>query len=257
MKLLLTGTMLILISSSPVFAMTEAIFTSVSGKVEIKGHKGHMLRIAEKNTTVVEGERITTGPHSQAQLQFFDGSQMIVSPGTDFWLEKLQKPAANDKVLQFKLEFGKLVAKVQKLISAKSSFEIDAGGVACGVRGTEYSMFYDPKSGKVDVLVLDGTVWATGNGQTQTLGAGQGGSFINGKWNPPAPPPPTGGRQGFIYSNPFYGFHGFGTDDFDNHLTDLGKGCPGVAGTVGDNNIAGAGAHNLVLQLRFPQFLAP
>ena len=262
MKRIFVLSIFVLLSAGRLWAVTEAIFTSVTGKVEIKGHAGHMLRLAQKDTTVVEGERIVAGPDAQATLQTFDGSEIKVSPNTDFWLEKLQQPSPNEKILQFKLELGKLLAKVTKLISAKSAFEISAGGVVCGVRGTEYSMFYNPSTGKVDVLVLDGTVWATSNGQTQTLGPGQGGSFLNGKWDlhpPPSSgnPPPSSGNPhpGFIASNPFYGFNGFGTDDFNNHLTDLGGGSQGVAGRVGNDGIAGLGSHNLILQLGFPQYL--
>jgi hypothetical protein len=240
------------------WAMSEAIFTSVSGKVEIRGHKGHKLRLAQKDATLAEGERVVAGPNAQATLQAFDGSILTISPNTDFWLEKLEQPKPDEKILQFKLELGKLLAKVTKLISARSTFEISAGGVVCGVRGTEYSMAYDPSTGKVDLQVLDGTVWTTSGGQTREFHAGQGGTFLNGQWDHhPSPPPSTGNpRPGFISSNPFYGFNATGADELNNHLTDLPGGVKGVTGQVGTVGIAGSEAHNtLILQLGFPQYV--
>jgi hypothetical protein len=162
------------------WAVSEALFTSVTGKVEIKGHKGHMLRIAHKDVTVVEGERIITGANAQATLQTFDGSEIQISPNTDVWMEKLRKPDANDKVIQFKMEMGQLMAQVKHLFSAQSSFEISAGGVVCGVRGTQYQVKYDPSTHTVYLGVLDGTVYAGSNGQTRDYGKGSSEVFRNG-----------------------------------------------------------------------------
>ena len=55
MKRMVWLVMLALFTTGRLWAVTEAVFTSVTGKVEIRGHKGHMLRLAEKDSTVVEG----------------------------------------------------------------------------------------------------------------------------------------------------------------------------------------------------------
>ena len=114
---------------------TQGILTSVTGKVQIKGKDGKKPRTAKKDSTVVEGERIVTDPDAKATLQLFDGSELNISPKTDFQLTKMQKPSGDDKILQFKLFVGRLFAKVKKLSSSKSSFEVEAGGVVCGVSG--------------------------------------------------------------------------------------------------------------------------
>ncbi len=256
MKPIFLMTNILFIPAGILSAATEAIFTSVTGKVQIMGEKGHKSLAAQKDAAVVEGQRIVTGPAGQATLKTFDGSEIQISPNTDFRLEKLQQLGAKDKVIQFKLAVGKLFAQVNKLFSAKSSFEMEAGGVVCGVRGTQYSVFYDPSTGKVDVLVTEGTVWTTGNGQTHEFHGGQGGSFSNGNFNPP--PPPKGGTPGvgFISSNPFYGFNGTGKDDFNNSLTNLPGGIGGITGDIGNKGVAGLGGHVLLnLQLGFPQYL--
>ncbi len=260
---LTTLVLALLFPTAGLWAATNAVFTSVTGKVEVKDAQGKNTRAAEKDAAVVEGEHISAGPDSQATLQLFDGSKVDISPNTAFVLEKLQQPNLDDKVIQFKLELGKLFATVKRLATAKSSFEIEAGGVVCGVRGTQYWMEYNPSTGKVNVLVLDGTVWSTTNGQTQILHAGDGGSWDHGSWTPHPPPtggnpPPTTGNlhPGFIASNPFYGFNGNGSDDFNSHLTNLPSGLTGVTGTIGNTGVVGLAAHNnLNLQLKFPQYL--
>lgn len=261
---LTTLVLALLFPAAGLWAATNAVFTSVTGKVEVKDAQGKNTRAAEKDAAVVEGEHISAGPDSQATLRLFDGSKVDISPNTAFVLEKMQQPSLQDKVFQFKLELGKLFATVKKLASSKSSFEIEAGGVVCGVRGTEYTMEYNPSTGKVDVLVLTGTVWSTSNGQTQVLQGGQGGSWSHGSWTPHQPPtggnpPPTTNNDhhpGFIASNPFYGFNGTGSDDFNNHLTNLPSGLPGITGNLGNNGVAGLAAHvNLNIQLKFPQYL--
>ncbi len=122
----------------------QGVLTLVNGKVQIKSKSGKKTRTAKKNATVVEGERIVTGTSAQATLQLFDGSELSISPKTDFQLTKLQKPSAEDKVIQFKLFVGRLFASVKKLASSRSSFEIEAGGVVCGVRGTKFAFEFDP-----------------------------------------------------------------------------------------------------------------
>ena len=263
-RILLTTLILLAFTAKPWAATTSALFTSVTGKVKVKDAGGKKTRAAEKDASVVEGETITAGADAQATLRLFDGSELKVSPNTSLVLEKMQQPSLKDKVLRFKLELGKLFATVKKLASSKSSFEIESGGVVCGVRGTEYWMEYNPSTGKVDVFVTDGTVWSTDNGQTHVLQAGQGGTWVNGSWTPNQPsagnPPPGnnngGNHPGFIASNPFYGFNGTGQDDFTGPLSDLPNGINGVTGGITGDGVAGLGAHiNLGLQLGFPQYL--
>jgi hypothetical protein len=174
------------LAGSPVMAAThsnlnQGIFTSVSGKVEIKTKKGHKTKHARKDLTVFEGDRIITEDQSTATLRLFDGSSLDISPKTEFVLSKLQKPSPQDKILQFKLVVGKLLAAVEKLTSSKSSFEIEAGGVVCGVRGTKFSMETDGASKpQVQLHVFEGTVYSVdGKGNKFNFSAGSFVKFLN------------------------------------------------------------------------------
>jgi hypothetical protein len=225
MKRIFVLLILLLVPVGRLWAVTEGIFTSVTGKIEIKGHQGHMLRIAQKDTTVVEGERIVAGPDAQATLKTFDGSELTISPNTDFWLDKLQQPDPNNKVIQFKLLLGQLFAKVTKLVSAKSSFEINAGGVICGVRGTQYQVKYDPTTNTVYLGVVEGTVYTTSNGQTTDYGPGSSAVFHNGS-------PLTGGNNGIPVGNGNPGNNGQGNGEG----TGNGQGGYGFDGSLWDLN---------------------
>ena len=155
--------------------VNQGVFTSVTGKVQVKKKK--KSRQVHKDSTVKEGDRIVTGPKSSAVLRLFDGSELSISADSSLGLTKLQKPTETDKLMKFKLFVGRFLAKVQKLASAKSSFEVEAGGVVCGVRGTQFEMGFNPNTGKVGLDVTEGSVWVTSDGQTHTFGAGQQGVF--------------------------------------------------------------------------------
>lgn len=190
----------VLLTGTAVFAATpskptQGLFTSVSGTVKVTSKSGAKTRTAQKDSTVVEGEQIVTGKNSEATLHFFDGSDLNISPGTKLVLTKMQKSPTLDKILLFKLFVGNLLAKVQKLATSKSSFEIEAGGVVCGVRGTQFDYSYDPANQKVTVKVDDGKVWVDVNKNTYVFIGGQKGIFLNGIPDPTNPgQAPKGGK---------------------------------------------------------------
>lgn len=209
---------------------TQGFFTSVNGKVQVTSKSGDKTRIAQKDSTVVEGERILTDKDSKATLQLFDGSQLDINSNTDLALTKMQKPSSQDKILQFKLFVGNLLAKVKKLASSKSSFEIEAGGVVCGVRGTQYAYSFDPKTHNVTVHVDEGTVYLNSNGHTYLFTAGQTGIFTNGKPDPKNPgQSPSGGKQGG--GNPNNGDEGG-----NGSLSDLNRQFGQALAVNGDNS---------------------
>jgi hypothetical protein len=180
MKHILLLTLILLAPAGQLWAVTEAIFSSVSGKVVIKRQDGSILRAAEKDSAVVEGQRIVAGSDGRAILKTFDGSEIRISPNTDLVLKKLRKPQAKDKIIQFKLLMGQLLALVKPLLSSHSTFEIESGGVVCGVRGTRYQVKYEPSTHTVYLQVMEGTVYADSNGRKVDYGPGSSVVFHNG-----------------------------------------------------------------------------
>lgn len=168
----------------------KGTFLSVQGTVKVNGSQK-----AVAGAAVNPGDEVTTGPDGQAVLQFFDDSQITLKSGSDLKVDQLQKPSAADKMLRFKLFLGQLLAKVQKLASAKSSFEIEAGGVVCGVRGTEFSMNYDSHQDHLELHVVSGKVAAKAGGMERVFNAGETGVFLHGQPRDQQPGETTGPRE--------------------------------------------------------------
>ncbi len=158
---------------------TQAYFATVQGKVKILRPSQTEARNAHTHSKVNEGDRITTGKKSKATLVMFDGSELEIAPESSMTIAKLQKPSELDKILQFKLLVGHLLAKVKKLTSTQSSFEIQAGGVVCGVRGTEFAIQYLPKTHSLFVNVLEGSVYTRMGQKEITIAAGQRAHFTH------------------------------------------------------------------------------
>ncbi|GEM_PF-2477107 len=158
----------------------QGIFTQVQGDVQVRAGKNQKAEKAQKDLVVVEGDRIISRDNSSAVLRLFDGSEITISPQTDFVLSKLQRSPKKDKFLQFKLFVGKLAAEVKALTTAQSSFEIESGGVVCAVRGTQFTVDIDPRQHTVQLNVIEGTVWAKAKGgPEQIFTAGQQQLFTN------------------------------------------------------------------------------
>ncbi len=154
--------------------LIQATFSSVTGKVTLQGPNSKKKTTVHLNSTAREGDWVTTGKDSSATLVLFDGSQLQIGAQSSLVLSSLQKPSALDKVLKFRLWVGRILATVKKLTSAHSAFEISAGGVVCGVRGTVYSMLYQPEAQTLDLSVSEGTVFTQVNGGPATnITAGQ------------------------------------------------------------------------------------
>lgn len=247
---------------------SQGVLTSVNGKVEIQDRKS-ARRTAQNASLVAEGEKVITGVDSKATLRMFDGSELRIQPQTEFRVVKSQNPSGTEKVLKFRLLVGKVFASVKKLTSAKSSFEVEAGGVICGVRGTEYSVQYDPVTGKVNVQVMDGSVWTTANGKTFTFQGGQGGSFTNGHPDTDANGAGNGGQGGGSNGqgggstsqggpndfNPFYGFDGTsGESDPHASIADCSFGLDDITAGVGNDGRTNQSGQGLVLQFGFPEY---
>ena len=251
------------LSASAQVPFDQSHFISVSGKVTVS--HGKRSRKVHKNSTVNEGDTVATGKKSSAALRFFDGSEMKVMSNTRFTISKLAK-TSEDKIFNFNLAVGKLKAFVKKLTTSHSAFEIDAGGIVCGVRGTEYEVDFDPHQDKVDIVVTEGSVWAKSGGETYQYGAGGQGHFIGRKPNPgggqdqgskgpgkktqgSSTAQPPGPPDNFT---PFYGMGGNRPDPFQP-LTGGPPDINRITNKTGDDTLLGLGAHTLILQLKYPE----
>lgn len=162
----------------------SAVFVSVTGQVAVKSEQGES-RTAQKGSAALENERVITGKDGETSLKLFDGSSLELKPSTQLVVSSLRKPSDKEKVIRFLLESGGLRAMVEKLQTPYSLFEVEAGGVICGVRGTRFYMDYDADLEKLDLRVVEGTVYAKTGGKTYLYHAGEEMEFQKGQLRPP------------------------------------------------------------------------
>ena len=168
--------MLSLLYNVPLWAQdsaqaAELYLAQATGKVKVF-HEGK-LATAVPPQILVEQDRIVTAKNSKAYLEFQNGGIVEVGPSTDVTVSTLET-GGDDFKARFLLALGKLKAKVKKLTTASSSFEIQAGGVVAGVRGTVFGVDYDPAKKQVAAKTFEGTIFTQSGGKEQIINKGMG-----------------------------------------------------------------------------------
>ncbi len=158
----------------------NAAFLSVSGQVSVKNVQGS-IRKGAKDSEVYWGETVRVDQDSLAALRFFDGSNVEINPNSQLMITSMNHPTDQQKEIRLRLMAGWVLAKVEKLKTASSLFEIEAGGVVCGVRGTQFSVEYEPNQETVDLKVMEGTVYAKAQDKTYFLNGGDEIEFNHGQ----------------------------------------------------------------------------
>jgi hypothetical protein len=146
---------------SLVFAATQkAVFVEAKGKVVVV--KKGMESPAKIGTSVVEGDEIILrSGSSRAELKSDIGNVIRLRGNTHVKFEEMQKGVTSQQT-RLALIAGKVWASVTKLATKGSRFEIKAGGVVCGVRGTEFEGDYDSKKDKGKFKNHKGKIRVTG-----------------------------------------------------------------------------------------------
>jgi len=97
---------------------------------------------------------------SKVILKVSDGTEIRLKGRTRVHFVSLrQETAGSTKRIQVALLWGKFWAKVVKLASMESKFEVKAGGVICGVRGTVLGGSYDPEGKRGSFYNFEGHVY--------------------------------------------------------------------------------------------------
>jgi len=122
---------------------------------------------------VEKDDRIVTGKDGTAYLQLRSGGTVEIAPKSDVKIEKME---ADSKTLKarFKMAFGRMRTVLKKFANARSTFEIEAGGVVCGVRGTAFEVDYDKDKKNVAAKTFEGSVWAKAKGKETVVDKGFG-----------------------------------------------------------------------------------
>jgi hypothetical protein len=82
-------------------------------------------------------------------------------------VDALSRKGSKGFLSRLKLSFGKVLSQVEKLASSHSSFEVEAGGVVCGVRGTAFEVSAD--GDQVTDSTFEGKVEMRKGGRSQMV----------------------------------------------------------------------------------------
>lgn len=129
---------------------------------------------AEKDTVLQQGDEISTDPDGAATLQFADGSTTVVFDTTQLKIASYFTEGGVTKT-EILLAMGRVAAKICKACDAsKSDFRIKSPTGTASVRGTQFTVSYDPGGKRMLTSVTEGTVALTDRkGRLTLLPAGK------------------------------------------------------------------------------------
>lgn len=138
-------------------------------------------------TTLTAGQRIRTGPLSQATLTFYDGSQATLGPGSELTIEQLnaQRPEVGLRTVVLTQHLGESEHTVQFRNDGGSRYVVNTPAGSGIARGTQFSVSVTPEL-LAEFAVSEGRVDVTGLNQTVSVVAGQTTAVLAG--SPPQPP---------------------------------------------------------------------
>ncbi|MFC1747585.1 FecR domain-containing protein [Pseudomonadota bacterium] len=124
------------------------------------------------NHSLMLGDGIRTGKNSSISIKFSDGSQALVLPESEIYLEVLE--AQKDKGLAntvIKIINGRIENKVTRQ-NKGSRYQITTPAAVAAVRGTEFRVAAENNGEIMRSEVLEGVVGVAGSGVTQNVTAG-------------------------------------------------------------------------------------
>ncbi|MBB6674326.1 FecR domain-containing protein [Cohnella nanjingensis] len=162
LSVLLAALPLLGVLAEPTFAASSrvAIVKSLTGEVSVQKAGGSKSFKAFAKMSLNQGDIITSGPKGSAVLQFANGSseddQMTLGADTSMTFAKVSdKKGTVTKVSVLK---GNVWSHVKSIKSAEDAFQLETPTASMGVRGTNFAVVVDPKTGTTTLLVLSGIV---------------------------------------------------------------------------------------------------
>jgi hypothetical protein len=194
-------TLLAALLLAPLLALAEGTVQHLSGTLSAQRPDGTARLLSEKSA-VREGDVVTTGSNTYAQIRFTDGGRITLRPDSQIRIEGYrfeEKEPAKDNFL-FALIKGGMRA-VTGLISKRGdrdAYKLRTPTATVGIRGTDFSAINVPTNVPnapppgVYVTVADGSVVVLSGGIEQLVNPGQT-AFSSSSNLPPqlVPPPPN------------------------------------------------------------------
>jgi hypothetical protein len=186
---------------APLLALAQGTVQHLSGTLSAQRPDGTARLLSEKST-VREGDVVTTGGNTYAQIRFTDGGRITLRPDSQIRIEgyRFEEKAPEKDSFLFALVKGGMRA-VTGLISKRGdrdAYRLRTPTATVGIRGTDFSAINVPPTQPdapppgVYVTVADGSVVVLSGGIEQLVNPGQT-AFSSSSNLPPqlVPPPPN------------------------------------------------------------------
>jgi hypothetical protein len=126
---------------------------------------------AEEEETLGPGDEVILKAGSQASLTLDENTMFHLSENSDVKVDQLVRNDSNGFISHLKLVAGKILSEVEKLQETKSIFEVESGGVVCGVRGTAFEV--QMEGGVVHTSTFQGVVLMRNGDEVRQVEANQ------------------------------------------------------------------------------------
>jgi hypothetical protein len=130
---------------------------------------------AEEGETVEAGDELLTKDDSEMTLALNDNTMIHVSANSQIKVLDLTPNTTQGFSSRIELILGNILSEVEKLNESESSFEVEAGGVVCGVRGTAFEV--QNQGGNVSTSTFHGVVEMKKDGLTQNVNVNEHSTF--------------------------------------------------------------------------------
>lgn len=217
-----------------------------SAALEVGGHltEGESVRLLDKTSRMV--------------LELSDGTELRLKGVTEMKFAKFNRSASGaTRKTRLELAWGSFWAKVAKLTTSSSRFEVKAGGVVCGVRGTTIGGWWDPDKHDGGFFNFEGNVYLDNGQGPQPLPPGFCRPFHRGQFGSQRPNTPRDSGQFRFEGNAGAGAPEGGADHGSILLTDLTGDLNQAVSDTRENNKTTGGVANqnagLQIQLDGPE----
>ncbi len=139
-----------------------AVVTALEGTARVYAKGAVHGKLLRRNAAVGKDQEVRVGKASRLELRFPDGSVMRFAAGSVIKMDTIAYDrTTQQKKVKVELGFGKLWAKIKKLLTPDSKVEVQTVNAVAGVRGTVYRVTV-AEDDSATVMVYDGSVSVAG-----------------------------------------------------------------------------------------------
>jgi len=142
----------------------------MKGEVTLIPAGGTQARAVTLGDAVGPGDEVHVGPEGEAVL--FLNEETVIHLGGDSVLavDRLEPTEQGGFLNRLRLMAGRVLSEVKNLAKARSTFEVESGGVVCGVRGTSFEV--ERSGDQVDTTTYEGEVEVKSGDSLERVKAG-------------------------------------------------------------------------------------